>query len=130
MDPTLSASSPVPESAAEKSAARTAGFRSDRPIAGSFLIVGLTANGKGFRPSDWAERLCGVMAPYRPGGAGRQSHLSYSPYVVPRSEGDVKCVLVDGRINRLEPMAYDFLVGFARDNDLQLKELEQAPSNA
>ncbi|MBL8428197.1 MAG: DUF3579 domain-containing protein, partial [Dechloromonas sp.] len=26
----------------------------------TFIIVGLTKEGRKFRPSDWAERLCGV----------------------------------------------------------------------
>mgnify|MGYP000098583041 CR=1 FL=1 len=29
-----------------------------------FLIYGLTTEGKKFRPSDWAERFCGVLSPY------------------------------------------------------------------
>ena len=48
-----------------------------------FLIVGLTAAGRAFRPSDWADRLAGVMAGFQPPGSGPRSHLHYSPYVVP-----------------------------------------------
>ena len=40
------------------------------------FIQGLTLDGKTFRPSDWAERLAGVMSPFRPGGAQPGSHLS------------------------------------------------------
>jgi len=29
-----------------------------------FLIRGVTLDGRPFRPSDWAERLCGVMAAF------------------------------------------------------------------
>lgn len=92
----------------------------DRPIGASFVILGLTSAGQVFRPSDWADRLCGVMAQFRPGTAGPQAHLSYSPYVMPGVHKGNKCVMVDGRLNQLEPMAYSFVVGFARDNDLQL----------
>lgn len=90
----------------------------NRQVARSFVILGQTRSGKPFRPSDWAERLCGIMATFRPGTGGPQAHLSYSPWVVPGQRGEIKCVLVDGAINLSEPMAYDFLVGFARDNDL------------
>ena len=44
--------------------------------ANEFFILGLTSNGRQFRPSDWAERLCGVMSCFQPEGAkGRNSHL-------------------------------------------------------
>ena len=32
-----------------------------------FVIVGTTLDGKPFRPSDWAERLCGVMSAFGKG---------------------------------------------------------------
>lgn len=84
----------------------------------SFIIIGLTHEGKRFRPSDWAERLCGVMSVY---GATRR--LGYSPYVQPgnHAESDgAKCVFVDARIRDIEPMAYSFLLNFARDNSLKM----------
>ncbi|MCG7756344.1 MAG: DUF3579 domain-containing protein, partial [Nitrosomonas sp.] len=30
----------------------------------TFLILGVTSEGRPFRPSDWAERLCGALASY------------------------------------------------------------------
>ncbi len=92
----------------------------------SFVILGTTGSGKAFRPSDWADRLCGVMAPFRPGGAGPQAHLSYSPYVMPGIREGVRCVHVDGRLNEIEPMAYKFLQTFAQDNDLLVESLDSA----
>jgi hypothetical protein len=88
----------------------------------SFVIVGSTRQGKLFRPSDWAERLAGVMSPFRPGGGGAQAHLTYSPYVVPGLHEGVKCVRVDARLHGIEPMAYKFLRGFAADNELEVLE--------
>ena len=85
-----------------------------------FLIVGLTATGRAFRPSDWADRLAGVMAGFQPPGSGPRSHLHYSPYVVPGVFGAHKCVRVDPAIGAVEPMALAFLLNFARDNDLML----------
>lgn len=93
------------------------------PAVRSFLILGVTQEGKSFRPSDWAERLCGVMSGFRPSGAGPQGHLTYSPYVMPGLRDGVKCVTVDARIHEVEPMAYHFLVGFARDNALKVVDL-------
>ena len=83
-----------------------------------FVIIGETLQGQRFRPSDWAERLAGVMAPYRPkpsvGG-----HLSYSPYAVPRVIDGIKCVVIDERLRAIEPLAWKFVHDFARDNNLR-----------
>ena len=85
-----------------------------------FLIVGVTSAGRAFRPSDWADRLAGVMASFQPPGSGPRSHLQYSPYAVPGVFGAHKCVRVDPAIAEVEPMALTFLLNFARDNDLTL----------
>ena len=82
-----------------------------------FVIRGVTTSGKTFRPSDWAERLCGVMSAF-----GRERHLEYSPYVQPVNSGGVKCVVVSKSLQEIEPMAYNFLLNFAKDNDLQVVE--------
>ncbi len=89
----------------------------------SFFILGQTSDGRQFRPSDWAERLCGVMACIRPegqGGRGVNAHLQYSPYVTPTVVNGVKSVVVNGKLRETEPMAYHFVVSFAKDNDLQV----------
>ncbi len=83
------------------------------------IIKGVTRSGEPFRPSDWAERLCGVLAAYRPGFvATRGPVFGYSPYVQPTMVGGIRCVIVDPRLHTLEPRAWDFVVGFASDNDL------------
>ncbi|MEY4712168.1 MAG: hypothetical protein RIS88_1618 [Pseudomonadota bacterium] len=84
------------------------------------FIQGITSQGRTFRPSDWAERLAGVMSSFRPGGAQPGSHLSYSPWCVPTMIGSVKCVVVNSALREHEPMAWDFVMNFARDNDLQV----------
>jgi hypothetical protein len=87
------------------------------------FILGLTSAGRVFRPSDWAERLCGVLSCYRPASrALGQNHLAYSPYAKPILMNNVKCVVVDERLRELEPMAMTFVLNFARDNDLQVLE--------
>jgi hypothetical protein len=86
------------------------------------FIQGITSAGRTFRPSDWAERLAGVMSPFRPGGAKPGSHLSYSPWCVPTTLGQVKCVIVHRDMQDAEPMAWAFCMNFARDNDLQVVE--------
>ena len=82
------------------------------------FIQGVTHDGKTFRPSDWAERLCSVMSCYRPPSLSTNLHLGYSPYVRPVMVGGLRCVVVDSRLQELEPMAYNFVLSFAKDNDL------------
>ena len=48
------------------------------------------------------------------------AHLQYSPYVPPVLVGSVKCVLVDARLDDIEPMAMEVVRNFARDNDLRI----------
>ena len=87
------------------------------------FIQGLTLDGKTFRPSDWAERLAGVMSQFRPGGVQPGSHLSYSPWCIPTTMGGVKCVVVNRDLRDHEPMAWDFVMNFAKDNLLQVAEV-------
>lgn len=88
------------------------------------FIQGTTLDGRTFRPSDWAERLAGAMSCFRPGGttAGPGAHIGYSPYCVPRVISGVKFVIVDEALRDIEPMAWDFVMNFARDNQLQVSD--------
>ena len=94
------------------------------------LIRGTTRDGKAFRPSDWAERLAGAMSSFRPGGGsgGIAAYIGYSPYCVPRVIDGVRSVIVDEALRSLEPMAWDFVMNFARDNDLVVEEVGAAPA--
>ncbi|MFC4485970.1 MULTISPECIES: DUF3579 domain-containing protein [Tepidiphilus] len=95
-----------------------------KPNVHNFLIIGLTSEGKRFRPSDWAERLCGIMSQF-----GADHKMRYSPYVQPGpDENGAKTVRVDARLYDIEPLAYHFLLNFAKDNDLQLRFLEEESS--
>jgi len=88
------------------------------------FIQGVTLDGRTFRPSDWAERLAGAMSSFRPGGMrpGIGAHIGYSPLCVPTVINGVKCVIVNEELKRLEPMAWDFVMNFARDNKLQVAD--------
>jgi hypothetical protein len=93
------------------------------------LIKGITRDGRRFRPSDWAERLAGVMSQFRPGGAGNAlgRYLGYSPWCVPTVVDGVKCVVVNTLLRGYQPMAWDFVMNFARDNDLQVSDIQLLP---
>lgn len=89
-----------------------------------FFVHGMTSEGRPFRPSDWAERLAGVLSCYRPGGmiSGRDAFIGYSPFVRPMVIDGVKCVLLDERLRDVERMAFDFVINFASDNGLTVYE--------
>lgn len=100
-----------------------------------FFIQGITLAGRSFRPSDWSERLAGALSSFRPRGGGAAgggigANIGYSPYCVPRVIDGIKCVIVNEALRDLEPMAWDFVMNFARDNELQVVEaclLPEAP---
>lgn len=92
------------------------------------FIMGITQGGKPFRPSDWAERLAGVMSQFRPGGVQPGSHLGYSPWCVPTTIEGVKCVVVHRDLEESEPMAWAFCMNFAKDNSLKVQEAFQSNS--
>ena len=89
-----------------------------------FFIQGITKDGRTFRPSDWAERLASAMSCFQPGGTtgGIGSFIGYSPYCMPRVINGVKSVIVNEALKEIEPMAWDFVMNFARDNNLQVAE--------
>ena len=89
------------------------------------VIVGVTESGKPFRPSDWAERLCGCMSVF-----GENQRIAYSPMLKPVLVEGVKCVVIDCRLEEINPIAFSFLMSFARDNELRLRKGRQAPRMA
>ena len=109
----------------------------------SFYILGLTERWQVFRPSDWAERLAGIMAQFRESdrlaaeqgaSASLAASAAYSPLVLPvhvdhpdpKVGGTVRAVRVIGRLHEVEPMAYAFLRQFAADNQLQVLEQQDS----
>lgn len=103
------------------------------PAVDELLIKGIRRDGSTFRPSDWAERLCGVAAilhsdaaaPSRAHHAARPC-FEHSPHARPAIICGVLCVIVDLCLCDLEPRAWDFVTGFARDNDLITLEVQSS----
>lgn len=81
----------------------------------TIIIQGTTLNGRTFRPSDWAERLSGAMSTF-----GCDHRMTYSPYVRPLTINGVKSVSIDKKLKEVDARAFEFLLGFARDNELQV----------
>src|SRR5687768_15689805 len=86
------------------------------------VIQGVTESGQAFRPSDWAERLCGMMSVF-----GEDRHLSYSPFLKPVMIAGLRCVVVDLKLEETDPSAFRFLMSFARDNELKLRPGRKVP---
>lgn len=59
------------------------------------------------------------MSSFRPPG-GQRAHIGYSPYCFPTVLDGVKCVVVNEALREVEPRAWDFVMNFARDNELQV----------
>lgn len=76
------------------------------------IIEGQTADGKKFRPSDWVDRLCGMLAQFE------RQKVSYSPYLRPMMFKDMQCVAIKKTLESKSPSVFDFLMQFANDNKL------------
>ena len=93
------------------------------PATPRIVIQGVTLNGRAFRPSDWAERLCGIMSTF-----GGDHQMRYSPFVRPMLLDGVHCVVVEPALKEAEPRAYRFLLDFAKDNELVVIDPTVPPS--
>ncbi len=76
-------------------------------------IQGQTAQGRKFRPSDWAERLCGLLATQ-----DRRQRMTYSPLLKPVQYEGVKSVVVAMTLADEQPDLFDQIVHFATSNQL------------
>ena len=93
------------------------------PAIPRIVIQGVTLNGRAFRPSDWAERLCGIMSTF-----GGDHQMRYSRFVRPMMLDGVRCVVVEPTLQEAEPRAYRILLDFARDNELVVIDPTVPPS--
>lgn len=94
------------------------------PASEKVIIKGLTEDGGKFRPSDWAERLCGAVASYGPG-----RRIIFHPHVKLASIDGVKSVVISAELEALDEMLFDFLLDFGRENKLQIERIEQFDEN-
>lgn len=81
------------------------------------IILGKTLEGRVFRPSDWAERLSGILCSF-----GHNNKMAYSPYVRPMMVDGIRAVAVHRSLQSINPLVFDFLLGFAKDNHLTVMD--------
>ncbi len=86
-----------------------------------WLILGTTTEGRTFRPSDWAERLCGAIAQYNNG------RLIYSELAYPISRNGQIGIVIETLLRSENPTIYSFFMDFARDNRLKIISGREAP---
>jgi hypothetical protein len=83
------------------------------------VIQGVTKRGQTFRPRDWAERLCGCMATM---GPDRRQQFDPHVYISFSYVPGVKSLVVEREIRESNPKGYQFLMSFARENNLHVSE--------
>jgi hypothetical protein len=86
------------------------------------VIRGVTTQGRTFRPSDWADRLAGVVAEL-----GTDLRLNYGPYAQPVTRAGVRCVVINRLLEQVDGAKYRFMLDFARDNHLEVVEGRRQP---
>ena len=82
---------------------------------GCLIILGRTNSGRVFRPSDWDQRLCCSISTFEDG------RLTYSKYVRPIHQEKDKGVFVAAELKKESPDLWNFVVNFAKDNDLVIE---------
>lgn len=82
-----------------------------------WVIRGVTEEGKKLRPSDWIERISSTLASF-----GTDQRLQYSNAVAPCMINGEKCLVVARNLNDINPEAYEFVMGFAKSNQLSIRE--------
>jgi len=82
-----------------------------------WVIRGVTEEGKKLRPSDWIERISSTLASF-----GADQRLQYSNAVSPCTIDGEKCLVVARNLQELNPNAYEFVMGFAKSNQLSIRE--------
>lgn len=87
-------------------------YDSDICYLDELIIKGITTQGVKFRPSDWVDRLCGLLAGFE------QQKVSYSQFLRPIIYKDMNCVAVKKTLQEQSPDVFGFIMQFATDNQL------------
>lgn len=87
-----------------------------QPDYNKLILKGITPEGAKFRPSDWAERLCGNLCTFR------NRRMYYSPLLRPAVIDGVKCVIVDAKLYPEHAKLLDDVLHFAQKNQLQIEK--------
>lgn len=84
------------------------------------IIQGETQDGRKFRPSDWAERMSGMLSTF-----GDDHRIHYSPKLRPISLDGTKCIALHKSLEDTQPAIYKQIMDFASRNNLIIKESQE-----
>lgn len=84
----------------------------------TLVIRGVTEDGQKFRPSDWAERLCGHLSTFR------NRRIYFSRLLRPAVRDGIKCVIVEPELALQHPKIYRLVCDFARTNQLPMEPIK------
>jgi Protein of unknown function (DUF3579) len=79
------------------------------------VISGIQENGKPFRPRDWIDRISSTLA-----SLDHSNRLHYSPSVQPCIIDGEKCLVVARGLEKSDPLAYRYVMDFAKSNKLRI----------
>ncbi len=80
------------------------------------VISSVLENGMKFRPSDWIERLSSTLASFQV-----DHRLRYSAGVQPCMIEGVPCLVVARWLESTDRIAFDYVMGFAKANQLRIQ---------
>ena len=84
------------------------------------IIEGVREDGSRFRPSDWIERISATLATFGP-----DHRLRYARGVQPKVINGQKCLVVEAMLRQENPAAYEYVLAFAKANQLRMKEVRE-----
>jgi len=76
------------------------------------IIEGITKAGVIFRPSDWAERICGSLSTFK------NHRIYYSSLLKPSYKDGHRCILLAPRLHETHPTLFNHILDFAKKNKL------------
>jgi Protein of unknown function (DUF3579) len=89
------------------------------------IIEGVREDGSRFRPSDWIERISATLATFGP-----DHRLRYARGVQPKIINGQKCLVLDAALREDDPAAYEYVLAFAKANQLRIQEVHSPSGDA
>lgn len=85
------------------------------------IIRGVTQDGRTFRPSDWAERMSGMLSTF-----GDDHRIHYSPQLKPISLNGTKCIAMDPALETANNLVFRQIIDFAERNNLEIVNIDRS----
>ena len=80
-------------------------------------IVGKKKTGEKFRPSDWSERLSDCLYCF-----DEDQEINYFNYICTDNYDQTKALKISNELKEIDPIAFNFLIKFANDNNLTIEK--------